>query len=67
MNAGLEIFKERKLLCRKATARYLGVAPQTLASWACSGRHRIPFVKIGRRTFYLREDLDAFIEQNRVV
>lgn len=52
------------LLCRKDAARYLGVAPQTLAQWACSRSVSLPFVKIGRKVMYRRADLDAFIAAN---
>ena len=47
---------------RQAAARYLAVAPATLASWAVSGRHRIPFTRYGKRCMYRRADLDTFLE-----
>ena len=55
-----------RLLTRKEAARYLGVAAQTLAVWACMGRYSLPHVKIGHRVFYKKVDLDAFIERHRV-
>jgi hypothetical protein len=67
MSEAPKVFKEQGLLCRKAAAHYLGMAPQTLAAWACTGRYSLPHYKIGRRVFYKRTDLDVFIEQNRVV
>lgn len=55
---------ESPLLCRKDAARYLGIAPQTLAQWACSGRYPLPYITIGRRAMYRRTALDQFIAQN---
>lgn len=52
------------LLCRKDAARYLGVEPQTLAQWACSGKMALPYVKIGRKVAYRKVDIDAFITAN---
>jgi excisionase family DNA binding protein len=57
---------EKALYGRKEAARYLGLAAQTLASWACSGRYQLPYVKLGRRVYYRRHDLDAFIEANLI-
>ncbi|MES2025271.1 MAG: helix-turn-helix domain-containing protein [Pseudomonadota bacterium] len=52
------------LLTRKAAAKYLGVAAQTLAQWAVSGRYNLPYISIGRRAMYRQTDLDAFITKN---
>jgi hypothetical protein len=52
------------LLCRKDAARYLGIATQTLASWACSRKINLPFVKIGCKVLYRKSDLDDFIAAN---
>lgn len=51
-----------KLLTRHEAAAILGIAPQTLASWACTGRYGLPFVKIGSLVRYRLSDLNAFIE-----
>lgn len=53
------------LLSRKAAARYLGVASQTLASWACTRKYNLPYVTIGRLAMYLKSDLDGFIVANK--
>jgi hypothetical protein len=45
---------------RENAARYLGVAAQTLATWAVHGKGP-PAKKVGGRNFYYRDDLDAFI------
>lgn len=55
-----------ELLSREQAAEYLGVAAQTLAVWACTGRHNLPFVKAGRVIRYRRRDLDAWLEARLV-
>lgn len=52
------------LLNRKDAGKYLGVAAQTLAQWAVSGRYNLPYISIGRRAMYRQTDLDAFITKN---
>lgn len=47
-------------------AEYLGVKPSSLATWRCTRRHRIPFLKIGRLIYYRRRDLDRWLD-SRVV
>lgn len=54
------------LLSRQAAADYLGVTPQTLAIWACTGRYGLPYIKIGRLVKYDKADLDRFIQTRRV-
>lgn len=51
----------RNILSRKEAANYLGVAPQTLAIWACTKRHTLPYIRVGRLAKYRKSDLDAFI------
>ncbi len=48
-----------------AAAEAVGVSASTLASWRARRQH-LPFYRIGRRVFYKRTDLDAFIEGGRV-
>ena len=47
-------------MARAATARYIGIAPQTLAIWALRGIGPRPF-KIGGKVFYRKREVDAFI------
>lgn len=54
------------LVSRKEAAAILGIEPNTLAVWACTGRHKLPYVKIGRYVKYRLEDLNAFIDKNTV-
>lgn len=51
------------LLDRKRAARYLGIAPGTLAIWDCTKRYDLRPIKVGRSVRYRREDLDRFLEE----
>jgi hypothetical protein len=48
-------------------ALYIGIKPGTLNVWRCT-KHvpQPPYVRIGNRIFYLKKDLDAFIESQKV-
>lgn len=49
------------LLSRNEAAAFLGLHPGTLCVWASTGRHALPFIKVGRRAMYRREDLDKWL------
>lgn len=53
-----------ELVTRQDAAAYLGVKPHTLAVWACTRRHPLPFVRVGRLVKYRKADLEAFIARN---
>ena len=53
----------KPMLSVAETVDFLGVAPSTLAKWRLDGSGP-KFVKLGRRTFYRRVDLDAFVAQH---
>jgi excisionase family DNA binding protein len=55
-----------ELLTVQQAAEYLGIKPQTLASWRCTGRHSLPAIKIGRRVRYRKSDLDKFIQRRTI-
>ena len=57
---------QQNLLTREQAAAYLGLKPQTLASWAAFGRHDLPYYKIGSRAMYRRADLDDWLERRRI-
>jgi len=44
----------------------LGVEVQTLAAWRSSGRHELPFLKIGRKVAYSRRAVEAWLSQRTV-
>ena len=52
-----------RLMTRKEAADYLGVKARTLEIWASTGRHRIPYVRIGREVRYRKSDLDKVIDR----
>ena len=54
------------LLDRPAAAQYLGIKPNTLAIWASTKRHEIPYIKVGRSVRYRIEDLNAFVLKQTV-
>ena len=43
---------------------YLDTPPKTLITWRCTGRVKLPYVKIGGNVRYRQSDLDAFIAAN---
>lgn len=51
------------LLDRKSAAKYLSIAPGTLAVWDCTKRYNLKPLKIGRTVRYRRSDLDKFLEE----
>ena len=61
----------RRGLCEEEAAAYLGISRSALRKARMNGPRRghIPpptHVKAGRRVIYLREDLDAWLDQHRV-
>ncbi len=55
---------EESLWTVEETAAYLGCSPKTVYGWAASGK--IPSFKLGGLVRFKREDINAWIEQNRV-
>lgn len=56
--------QDEDLLSNDEAARFLAIAPQTLATWRC--RERGPaYYKIGRMAYYRVADLKAWIEKQR--
>ena len=43
-------------------AEYIGVSESTIVVWRCTGRYKIPFIKVGRLVRYRRSDLEAWLE-----
>ncbi len=56
----LQIFNDR--LEPEEVAEGLKVTTGTLAVWRCTKRYPLPWVKIGRRIFYRRRDVEKFVE-----
>lgn len=56
----------RKLLSRKEAAEYLGLRPQTLATWHVTGRYHLPVVKVGRSVRYRLSDLERWLDARTI-
>jgi excisionase family DNA binding protein len=54
------------LLTANQAASFLGVRPQTLATWRCAKRYAIPFLKVGSMVRYRRTDLEAWLASRTV-
>jgi excisionase family DNA binding protein len=57
---------ESDLLTRACAAAYLGTTESTLATWACTNKVRVPFIRVGRNVRYRRADLDAWLSARTV-
>jgi excisionase family DNA binding protein len=55
-----------ELLSTQDAADYLGAQPHTLEIWRATGRHKIPFIKVGRLVRYRGADLDAWLATRTV-
>lgn len=54
-------------LTTKEAAEYLGLKPGTLDIWRCTKHTPAPaYTKIGRKVYYLKRELDAYIESQTV-
>ena len=50
------------LLTPEQTAEKLTVQTDTLAVWRCTGRYKLPFLKVGRNVRYRLSDVNAWLE-----
>ena len=55
------------LLNSDQVAEILGVKVDTLGYWRCTGRYRLPYVKVGRLVMYRPEDVEKFIAERTVI
>lgn len=51
-----------EMLTTAEAAEMLGIQPQTLNLWRCTGRHGLPFVRVGRSIRYRVSDLTAWLD-----
>ncbi len=51
-----------KLLTEQQAAVHLSIAAGTLSVWRSTGRHALPFIKVGYSIRYSRDALDAWLE-----
>lgn len=61
-----EVDRGDELLDEVAAAELLGIKPQTLSVWRCTGRYELSFVKVGRCVRYRRSDLVQFLADRTV-
>lgn len=62
----IPLLTDNDLLTEQQAAEILGVNKGSLSVFRSTGRHQIPFVKVGRNVRYRRSDLEAWMEK-RVV
>jgi len=62
--AGLPL-KPSELLTTEQVAAILGLSNRTLATWRSSGRNPLPYIKVGSRVRYQRQDVMAWLESRR--
>lgn len=55
-----------KLLTEDEAAKELRMSPATLATWRCTGRYPLRFIRMGRSVRYRMQDLEAFIRSRTV-
>lgn len=53
----------KELLDDKSAAALLNVTTGTLSVWRCTGRYNLPFLKIGSKVRYRRNDLETWLEK----
>ena len=58
---------ESLLLSIVQASRLIGIPVSTLATWTWRGTHNIPVVRIGRRRYFRRSDLERWIDKHTVV
>jgi len=56
---------ENERMTTTEAASYLGVSYRTLVMWRYKKIFGLPFVRVGRRIYYRRRDLDEWLEQRR--
>lgn len=54
------------LLTPDQVANILGLSHRTLAAWRSSHRNKLPYVKVGSRIRYRRQDVAAWMESRRI-
>jgi hypothetical protein len=60
-----EVATTKDTLTPEEAAEFIGSTPGTLSTWRCTGKGPV-YVKSGRSVRYLRVDLEAYQQQNRV-
>ncbi len=58
--------RKTELMNRMEAAEFLRLSPGTLANWQSTQRHKIPAIKLGKRIFYRRHELEKWLETRRI-
>lgn len=62
----IEDLLNKKLWTELETAAYLNLKPETLATWRCTARYPLPFVRLGRAIRYRPVDVERFLAERTV-
>lgn len=54
------------LLTEAETAAWLGLKPETLATWRSTRRYALAYVRVGRSIRYRRRDIECFLRKRTV-
>lgn len=54
-----------ELLTEAQVSKMLGISPKTLATWRSTGRYALPFLRIGARIRYRRQDVATWLESRQ--
>ncbi len=55
--------RNSELMDREEAAKFLRLSPGTLANWQSTQRQKVPSLKLGKRIFYRKPDLEKWLEQ----
>lgn len=59
--ASFEELPDSTFLDKDQAAEFLRLSPNTLQFWRSTGRYGLPYIKSGRRVFYMLGALRAFV------
>jgi hypothetical protein len=62
----VELMTKPELIDNAPAAEYIGTKPHTLEIWRSTGRHKIPYVRVGSRIKYKTSDLDDWLASRTV-
>ena len=63
----VDVAKPTPLITESEAAAYMGVKPQTLATWRCTKRYPLPFIRVGRRAIrYRLTDIEKFLADRTI-
>lgn len=54
-----------KIMTPAQAAKFLGVSESFLSNSRCTGRHNIPYFKLGKKVAYREDDLLTWLESRR--